>query len=73
MFDVLYTCSGRPSIPTRTVVAVPLVLKAIYGLPSERLLLEQLNDNLVYRWLWVLAQTIPSGIRPASLRTGNDY
>ena len=42
----LYTCSGRPSIPSEQLLRV-LLLQAIYSLRSERLLLEQLDYNML--------------------------
>ena len=38
----------RPYHQSRLLLA--LLLQAIYGLRSQRLLLEQLNDNMLYRW-----------------------
>ena len=48
-FEQLYACSGRPSIPPEQLLR-SLLLQAIYGLRSERLLLEQLDYNMLYRW-----------------------
>ena len=48
-FEKLYACSGRPSIPPEQLL-LALLLQAIYGLRSKRLLLEQLDDNMLYRW-----------------------
>jgi transposase len=48
-FSTLYSTEGRPSIPPEQLI-LALLLQAIYGLRSERLLLEQLNYNLLYRW-----------------------
>ena len=48
-FEQLYACSGRPSIPPEQLLR-SLLLQAIYGLRSQRLLLEQLDDNMLYRW-----------------------
>ena len=47
--DEWYACSGRPSIPPEQLLRA-LLLQAIYGLRSERLFLEQLDDNILYRW-----------------------
>jgi transposase len=48
-FDVLYSRIGRPSIaPERLLLA--LILQYLYGIRSERLLMEQLNYNLLFRW-----------------------
>ena len=48
-FDGLYSQVGRPSIaPERLLRA--LLLQVFYSVRSERLLLEQLNYNLLFRW-----------------------
>ena len=47
-FDQLYAAAGRPSIPPEQLL-LALLLQAIYGLRSERLLLEQLNYNMLYQ------------------------
>jgi transposase len=48
-FEVLYSHLGRPSIaPERLLRA--LLLQAFYSVRSERLLMEQLDYNLLYRW-----------------------
>jgi transposase len=48
-FDVLYAKVGRPSIaPERLLRA--LLLQAFYSIRSERLLMEQLDYNLLFRW-----------------------
>ena len=48
-FDGLYSQMGRPSIaPERLLRA--LLLQVFYSVRSERLLMEQLNYNLLFRW-----------------------
>ena len=48
-FDGLYAQGGRPSIaPERLLRA--LLLQVFYSVRSERLLMEQLNYNLLFRW-----------------------
>jgi len=48
-FDRLYAKVGRPSIaPERLLRA--LLLQAFYSIRSERLLMEQLEYNLLFRW-----------------------
>jgi len=47
--EKLYACSGPPSIPPKQLL-LALLLQAIYGLCSEPLLLEQLDDNILYQW-----------------------
>jgi transposase len=48
-FDALYSAIGRPSIPPERLL-LALVLQYLYGIRSERLLMEQLNYNLLFRW-----------------------
>src|SRR5215468_4728743 len=48
-FDGMYAKVGRPSIaPERLLRA--LLLQVFYSVRSERLLMEQLNYNLLFRW-----------------------
>jgi len=48
-FSELYAESGRPSIaPERLLRA--LLLQVLYTIRSERMLMEQLNYNLLFRW-----------------------
>ena len=48
-FEALYAQSGRPSIaPERLLRALPLQI--LYSVRSERLLMEQLGYNLLFRW-----------------------
>jgi transposase len=48
-FDLLYSSTGRPSIaPEKWLRA--LLLQVLYTVRSERLLMEQLHDNLLFRW-----------------------
>jgi len=48
-FDQLYSRTGRPSIaPERLLRA--LLLQVLYSVRSERMLMEQLEYNLLFRW-----------------------
>src|SRR6266853_4368598 len=48
-FDGLYARGGRPSIaPERLLRA--LLLQILYSRRSERLLMEEMNYNLLFRW-----------------------
>jgi transposase len=48
-FEAVYAKVGRPSIaPERLLRA--LLLQAFYSIRSERLLMEQLDYNLLFRW-----------------------
>jgi transposase len=46
----LYSSEGRPSIPPEQLLSA-LLLQVFYGIRSERQLMEQLNYNLLYRWV----------------------
>ena len=48
-FDGLYAAVGRPSIPPERLLRAQL-LQIFYTIRSERLLMEQLHYNLLYRW-----------------------
>jgi transposase len=48
-FDRLYSHTGRPSIPPEKLLRA-LLLQVLYTVRSERLLLEQLDYNLLFRW-----------------------
>jgi transposase len=48
-FDLLYSYTGRPSIAPEQLLRA-LLLQVLSTMRSERLLLEQLDDNLRFRW-----------------------
>ena len=48
-FSRLYSHEGRPSIPPEQLLSA-LLLQVLYGLRSERQLMEQLDYNLLFRW-----------------------
>src|SRR6059036_3299105 len=48
-FGQLYSRVGRPSIAPEKLLRA-LLLQVLYTVRSERLLMEQLNDNLLFRW-----------------------
>src|SRR5207302_2012288 len=48
-FNKLYAKSGRPSIAPEKLLRA-LLLQALYSVRSERLLMEQLDYNLLFRW-----------------------
>jgi transposase len=49
VFTAIYSELGRPSIPPEKLLRA-LLLQALYSILSERLLMEQLNYNLLFRW-----------------------
>ncbi len=48
-FGRLYSHEGRPSIPPEQLLSA-LLLQVLYGIRSERLPIEQLDYNLLFRW-----------------------
>ena len=48
-FDRLYAANGRPSIAPEKLLRA-LLLQVLYTIRSERLLMEQLDYNLLFRW-----------------------
>jgi len=48
-FDALYSHTGRPSVPPEMLLK-SLFLQVLYGIRSEKLLLEQIDFNFLYRW-----------------------
>src|SRR5438045_543194 len=48
-FDKLYSHMGRPSIPPERLLRA-LLLQVFYSIRSERMLMEQLDYNLLFRW-----------------------
>jgi transposase len=48
-FDQLYSTMGRPSIPPEKLLRA-LLLQLLYSIRSERLLMEELDYNILYRW-----------------------
>jgi transposase len=57
-FCKLYAAEGRPSVPPEQLLLASL-LQAFYGIRSERLLLEQLHYNLLFRWFVGLSPDDP--------------
>jgi transposase len=48
-FDAIYARDGRPSIPPERLLRA-LLLQAFYSIRSERLLMEQMEFNTLYKW-----------------------
>jgi transposase len=49
LLDERYAEGGRPSIPPERILRASL-LQVVYSVRSERLLMEQMNYNLLFRW-----------------------
>jgi transposase len=48
-FEALYSKVGRPSVPPERLLRA-LLLQVFYSVRSERMLMEQLDYNLLFRW-----------------------
>jgi len=48
-FSRMYSITGRPSIPPEQLLRA-LLLQVLYTIRSERMLMEQLEYNLLFRW-----------------------
>ena len=53
-FNKMYSPAGWPSIPPGKLIRA-LLLQALYSIHSERLLIEQMDYNLLFRWFVGLA------------------
>ena len=66
-FNKLYAKTGRPSIAPEKLLRA-LLLQALYSVRSERLLMEQLDYNLLFRWF--VGLNMDDAIWMVALRTG---
>src|SRR5437667_1819199 len=57
-FEGLYSKVGRPSVPPERLLRA-LLLQVLYSVRSERLLMEQLDYNLLFRWFVGLGMDDP--------------
>src|SRR6266849_5953209 len=48
-FDAMYASAGRPSIPPEKLLRAQL-LQMLYSVRSERLLMEEMDYNILFRW-----------------------
>jgi transposase len=48
-FDVMYSTTGRPSIPPEKLLRAQLI-QMLYSVRSERLLMEEIDYSVLYRW-----------------------
>lgn len=48
-FSGMYSSMGRPSIPPERLLRAS-ILQILYGIRSERMLMEQMDYNLLFRW-----------------------
>ena len=66
-FDAMYAKVGRPSIPPEQLLRAQL-LQMLYSIRSERLLMEEMDYNLLFRWFVGLNADDEGGTRPRLLR-----
>ncbi len=57
-FEGLYAKTGRPSVPPERPLRAGL-LQIFYSVRSERMLMEQMNYNLLFRWFGGLEMDEP--------------
>lgn len=58
LFESLYSRVGRPSIPPEKLLRA-LLVQVLYTVRSERMLMEQLDYNLMFRWFVGLSMDDP--------------
>ena len=58
LFEERYSHTGRPSIPPEQLLRA-LLLQILFTVRSERQLMEQLDDNLLFRWFVGLSMDAP--------------
>jgi len=58
MFTTLYSHMGRPSIPPEQLLRATII-QILYSVRSERMLLEQLDYNILFRWFVGLSMDDP--------------
>ena len=58
VFDAAYALYGRPSIPPERLLRA-LLLQILYSVRSERMLVEQLQYNMLFRWFVGMSGTEP--------------
>ncbi len=58
-FSKIYSAVGRPSIPPEQLLRA-MLLQVLYSIRSERMLAEQLQYNLLFRWFVGLSMEDPS-------------
>jgi len=49
LFDAMYASTGRPSIPPEKLLRA-LLVQMLYSIRSERLLMEEIDYSLLFRW-----------------------
>src|SRR6187399_2261570 len=57
-FDRLYSAIGRPSIPSEQLLRA-LLVQTLYSIRSERLLMEEIDYSVLFRWFIGLSMDAP--------------
>ena len=66
----LYSTTGRPSIPPEQLLRA-LLLQILYSIRSERLLVEELDYSVLYRWFVGLSMDDPIWDAPTFIKNGD--
>jgi transposase len=61
VFEGLYSREGRPSVPPEQLLRA-LLIQILYSVRSERMLMEQLEYNLLFRWFVGLSMDDPTWV-----------
>src|SRR5260370_19323353 len=69
-FDKMYSKVGRPSIPPEQLLRA-LLLQMLYSVRSERLLMEEIDYNVVFRWF--VGLNLDDAVWDATVFTTNRY
>jgi len=67
-FEAMYSGTGRPSVPPEQLLRA-LLVQLLYTVRSERMLMEQLNYNLLF--LWFVGLTMDDEVWDATVFTKN--
>lgn len=71
-FAALYSWTGRPSIAPEMLLRA-MLLQAFYSIRSERLVMERLEFDLLFRWFVGLGVDDPRGIIRFFRRTATGF
>jgi transposase len=66
-FTKMYSDIGRPSIPPEQLLRA-LVIQSLYTIRSERLLMEEIDYSVLYRWFIAWGWMSRFGPSPRSVR-----
>jgi transposase len=67
-FDAMYASGGRPSIPPEKLLRAQL-LQMLYSIRSERLLMEEIDYSMLFRWF--VGLNLDEGVWDATTFTKN--